>query len=94
MCSAFQPSELFSASRCRCCLRRRCLGWLGLGIPFFAAAVGLNWYLARTRVMRSWLPHIERVAGGILILLGGLLFTGKFSTLAGYFAGFGQLFEL
>lgn len=67
---------------------------LGLGIPFFAAAVGLNWYLARTRVMRSWLPHIERVAGGILILLGGLLFTGKFSTLAGYFAGFGQLFEL
>jgi cytochrome c-type biogenesis protein len=67
---------------------------LGLGIPFFVAAVGLNWYLARTRSMRAWLPYIERGAGGILIVLGALLFTGRFSALSGFFAGFGQLFEL
>jgi cytochrome c-type biogenesis protein len=67
---------------------------LGLGIPFFIAAVALNWYLARTLGLRRWLPHIERGAGVVLVLLGALLFTGHFTALAQFFAGLGQLVEL
>lgn len=64
---------------------------LGLGIPFFVAAVGFNWFLAGTRPLRRWLRPIEIGAGAILVLMGVLLFTGRFSVLSSFFAGFGQL---
>jgi cytochrome c-type biogenesis protein len=67
---------------------------LGLGIPFFLAAVGLNWYLSGARYLRRWLVPIERVTGAFLVLLGVLLFTGRFSALSSFFAGFGQLINL
>lgn len=67
---------------------------LGLGIPFFIAAVALNWYISRTRFLRRWLPWIERGAGAILVIVGALLFTGRFTALSRFFAAFGQPFEL
>lgn len=67
---------------------------LGLGIPFFAAAVGLNAFLTRTRWLRRWLGTIERVTGAFLVLLGILLFTGQFAVLSGFLASFGQLINL
>lgn len=67
---------------------------LGLGIPFFAAAVGLNWFLSGTRGLRPYLGHIERAAGALLIVIGVLLFTGRFAALASFFAGFGQFTNL
>lgn len=55
---------------------------LGLGIPFFVAAVAFNWFLARTRFLRRWLVPIERAAGVVMIVAGALLFTGRLSALS------------
>ncbi len=67
---------------------------LGLGIPFFAAAVGLNWYVAGARHLTRWLRPVEIVAGVLLVAVGVLLFTGRFTALSAYLAGFGQLINL
>ena len=67
---------------------------LGLGIPFWLAAVGLNWYLAGTRRLTRWLRPIERASGVLLIIVGVLLFTGRFAVISSFFAGFGQLINL
>jgi cytochrome c-type biogenesis protein len=67
---------------------------LGLGIPFFAASVGLHWFLSGSKFMRRWLQPIERLTGAFLVLVGVLLFTGKFAVLASFFARFGQLIDL
>jgi cytochrome c-type biogenesis protein len=67
---------------------------LGLGIPFFISAVGLHWFLAGSRPLRRWLGLIERVTGAFLVLLGVLMFTGRFAMLASFFARFGQLIDL
>jgi cytochrome c-type biogenesis protein len=60
---------------------------LGLGVPFFVAAVGFNWFLSRTRFLRRWLVPIERAAGIVMVIAGALLFTGHFALLARFFAG-------
>lgn len=67
---------------------------LGLGIPFFAAAVALNWFLSSTRSLRRWLGALERITGGFLVLVGILMITGRFATLSRFFAGLGQLVHL
>lgn len=67
---------------------------IGLGIPFFVAAVGLNWYIAGARRLTRWLRPVEIVAGSLLIAVGVLLFTGRFTTLSAYLAGFGQLINV
>ena len=54
---------------------------IGLGLPFFVAAVAFNWFLSRTRALRRWLVPIERTAGAVMIVVGVLLFTGRFSAL-------------
>jgi len=67
---------------------------LGLGLPFFAAAVGFNAFIARTQWLRPWLGAVERATGAFLVLVGVLLFTGRFAALSSFFAGFGQLIDL
>ena len=67
---------------------------IGLGIPFFVAAVAFNWFLAGTRALRSKLGIIERVAGALMIVVGVLLVSGRFALMSNYLAGFGQLFSL
>ena len=67
---------------------------IGLGIPFFAAAVGFNWFLAGSRHLVRWLRPIEIVAGALLVAVGVLLFTGRFTALSSFFAGFGQLINV
>jgi cytochrome c-type biogenesis protein len=59
---------------------------LGLGVPFFVAAVAFNWFLSRTRALRAWLPWIERAAGAVMVVAGALLFTGRFAAMARLFA--------
>ncbi len=63
---------------------------LGLGVPFFVAAVAFNWYLAGAQRLRRWLRPIELTAGALMVVLGVLLFTGRFTMLSHFFAGFGQ----
>lgn len=67
---------------------------VGLGIPFFLAAVGFNWYLAGTRQLIRWLRPMEIAAGLVLIAMGTLLFTGRFTMLSGFLAGFGQIINI
>lgn len=67
---------------------------LGLGVPFFVAAVGLNWYLARVKHLHRWLHPLEKVAGALLVLIGVLLFTGRFTMLSSFLAGFGQILPI
>jgi len=67
---------------------------LGLALPFFASAVAFNWTLTRLRPLRRWLGPLERATGAFLVVLGLLLFTGRFAALSGFFANFGQLLHL
>jgi cytochrome c-type biogenesis protein len=62
---------------------------LGLGIPFFVAAVAFNWYLAGAQRLRRWLRPIELAAGTVMLLVGVLLFSGKFTLLSHFLSGFG-----
>jgi cytochrome c-type biogenesis protein len=64
---------------------------LGLGIPFLAAAVGFNWYLAGARRVTRWLRPLELGAGALLVVMGVLLFSGRFTALSSFLASFGQL---
>ncbi|CAN5918782.1 cytochrome c biogenesis protein CcdA [soil metagenome] len=64
---------------------------LGLGIPFFLAAVGLNWYLAGARRLSRWLRPVEIASGTLLVIVGVLMFSGRFASLTAYLAGLGQL---
>lgn len=57
---------------------------LGLGVPFFVAAVAFNWFLARTPLLRRWLLPIERAAGAVMVVAGALLFSGRLSIIAGW----------
>lgn len=67
---------------------------LGLGIPFFVAAVAVNSFLAGVRLLRGRLAVIEKVAGALLIVVGVLLASGHFTIMSSYLAGFGQLLSL
>ena len=67
---------------------------LGLGVPFFIAAVGFNWYLAGARRLMRWLRPLEVAAGVLLVVVGVLLFTGRFTLLSSFFAGFGSYFNV
>jgi cytochrome c-type biogenesis protein len=59
---------------------------LGLGLPFFVAAVSLTWFLERTRWLRRWMVPIERAAGAVMVVAGALLFSGHFSALSRFFS--------
>ena len=67
---------------------------LGLGIPFVAASVALNWFLAGSQKARAWMLPLQRVAGGVLIVIGLLMVTGRFADLTAFLAGMGQLINL
>jgi len=59
---------------------------LGMAIPFLIAAFATGGFLAASQRMRRFMPLLERVSGGILIIAGLLLASGTFPLLAGYFA--------
>lgn len=67
---------------------------LGLGVPFWLAAVGFNWYLAGAGRLTRWLRPIKLVAAVMLVAVGVLLFTGRFALMSSTLAGFGQLFNV
>lgn len=53
----------------------------GLAIPFLAAALALEPFLRVSRRFRSWLPWVERAAGGLLVVAGLLMVTGTYTRL-------------
>ncbi|HLV26718.1 MAG TPA: cytochrome c biogenesis protein CcdA [Gemmatimonadales bacterium] len=67
---------------------------VGLGIPFFVVAVAFSWFLAGANSLRRHVRTIERVAGALMIVVGVMLLTGRFTLLSNYLAGLGQLITL
>jgi cytochrome c-type biogenesis protein len=61
---------------------------LGIGVPFMLASLGLaSSGAARKRLQRIG-PVVERIGGGLLIVLGLLLVTGAYDSLTSYLARF------
>lgn len=67
---------------------------LGLAVPFLVAALALDWFLQTFQRFRHWIPVIEKASGILLIFLGLLLLTGKFTVLSGYLTRFTPQFIL
>ncbi|MGH7644856.1 MAG: cytochrome c biogenesis CcdA family protein [Gemmatimonadales bacterium] len=57
---------------------------LGLAIPFLLTAVALDHFLVWFQRFRPYIVWVDRVAGVLLIVLGLLLVTDRFTLLAGY----------
>ncbi|HLQ23089.1 MAG TPA: cytochrome c biogenesis protein CcdA [Gemmatimonadales bacterium] len=60
---------------------------LGLAVPFFITALALDRFLAWFQKFRPYLVWVDRVAGTLLLLLGILLVTDRFTLLASYLQG-------
>jgi cytochrome c-type biogenesis protein len=60
---------------------------LGLALPFVATALALDRFLAWFQRFRPHLAWVERIAGALLILLGLLLLTDRFTLLASWLQG-------
>lgn len=60
---------------------------LGLAVPFLATAFALDRFLVWFQRFRPYIVWVERVAGVLLILLGLLLLTDRFTLLASYLQG-------
>ncbi len=67
---------------------------LGLAVPFLIAALALDQFLQTFKRFRHWIPIVEKASGVLLILLGVLLLTGKFTVLSGYLTRFTPAFIL
>jgi cytochrome c-type biogenesis protein len=63
----------------------------GLAVPFLIAALGVGWILRMLRRFSKAMRTVEIVMGLVLVIVGILLFTGMFSSMAryGYYVDFG-----
>ena len=52
---------------------------LGLGIPFLLSAIFINRAVGLMNRIKPYLPVIERVMGGLLVIVGVMLLTGAFA---------------
>ncbi len=57
---------------------------LGLAIPFLLTALALERFLTWFKRFRQYIVWVERIAGIMLVILGVLLLTDRFTLLAGY----------
>lgn len=56
----------------------------GLAVPFLASSLALSWFFSAFERFRKYLPWVERVSGALLVLVGILLITGRFTALAAW----------
>jgi cytochrome c-type biogenesis protein len=56
----------------------------GLALPFVLSSLALGAFLAAFRRYRPWMPVVERVAGGLLVVVGVLVATNYFIVLNSY----------
>ena len=59
----------------------------GLGLPFLIAAIFFDTFLKHTSRLHKHLPLIRRLSGGLLIVIGIIILTGKYSALNGIIQG-------
>lgn len=57
---------------------------LGLAVPFLVAAYAVESFLGWFQRFRRYLPWVQRVSGVLLIVVGVLMATGKFTRLAAW----------
>ena len=57
---------------------------LGLAVPLLLTAVALDRFMTWFQRFRPYLVWVERVAGGLLIVVGVLLITDRFTLIASY----------
>ena len=55
---------------------------LGLGVPFFATALAINHFFAALGRIRRHYHKVELVSGALLVAIGLLIFTNKFTVIA------------
>ena len=67
---------------------------LGLGIPFVAAAATLTGFMAASERVRQGLAPLQGLAGTVLVVIGFMMVTGRFASMAASLAGLGQLINL
>jgi cytochrome c-type biogenesis protein len=67
---------------------------LGLAVPFILVALGTGYFLKVSKKYRRLIPAMEKASGGLLILVGVLLLTGKFTALSAFFARYTPEFLL
>lgn len=67
---------------------------VGLGIPFVAASAMFNGFMASAERVKKWTVPLGRLAGAVLALVGIMMVTGSYATLAAFLAGMGQLVNL
>lgn len=67
---------------------------LGLAVPFVAAAIGFNWFVAGMGRLGGWGRPLQRLAGILLVAIGLLMITGHFASLTASLAAMGQLITL
>jgi cytochrome c-type biogenesis protein len=64
-----------------------CVYTLGLALPFLLTALALDHFLVWFQKFRPYLVWVERISGVLLILLGLLLVTDRFTLLASWLQG-------
>src|SRR5207244_5174948 len=60
---------------------------LGLAIPFLITALALDRFLVWFQRFRPYIVWVDRIAGALLILLGVLLVTDRFTLLSSWLQG-------
>lgn len=61
---------------------------MGLAVPFVAAAVMVERFIALFAKVRRHMIWVNRVAGALLLLVGGLMVSNRFTLLANWLQGF------
>jgi cytochrome c-type biogenesis protein len=57
---------------------------LGLGVPFFAAALAIDRFFAAFARIRRHYHKVEIVSGALLVVIGVLIFTDRFTVIASW----------
>lgn len=57
---------------------------LGLGIPFVATALTINQFFAAFARIRRYYGAVEVISGSLLVAVGLLIFTNRFTIIAQY----------
>ena len=55
---------------------------IGLGVPFFATALAINRFFAAFAKIRHHYRKVELVSGALLVVIGVLIFTNRFTVIA------------
>jgi cytochrome c-type biogenesis protein len=66
----------------------------GLAVPFLVSSLALSWFLTTFDRFKRWITWVERISGLLLIGVGLLLMSGRFTALAAWMTRFTPNFIL